>query len=91
MTGHFYGHLDELQRGVFVAEARRVAPELVVVDASRAHSPVDEEWSPRVLADGSEWEVYKRWFDADGLLSELGGAGGVLFAGHWFVVVRTVW
>lgn len=91
VTGHFYGHLDERQREVFVTEARRVARELVVVDSSRAHSPVDEEWSPRVLGDGSEWEVYKRWFTTDGLLTELGGSGGTLFAGHWFVVVRTRW
>ena len=25
-TGHFYGHLDEDERGRFLAEARRVAP-----------------------------------------------------------------
>ena len=47
----------------FLAEARRVARELVVVDASRAHSEVDEEMSQRVLEDGSRWQVYKRWFD----------------------------
>jgi demethylmenaquinone methyltransferase/2-methoxy-6-polyprenyl-1,4-benzoquinol methylase len=91
VSGHFYGHLDARQREAFVAEARRVAPELVVVDASRAHSPVDEEWSPRVLSDGSQWEVYKRWFDGDGLLAELAGTGETLFAGHWFVTVRTRW
>src|SRR5207302_9469083 len=32
-TGHFYGHLEERERKRFLAEARRVAPELVVVDA----------------------------------------------------------
>ena len=87
LSGHFYGHLDAAQRATFLHEARRVAPELVVVDASNAHSHVDEEWSERRLADGSSWEVYKRYFTADGLLAELGG-GAVLHAGHWFVVVR---
>ena len=33
-TSHFYGHLEEHERVRFLAEARRVAPELVVVDAA---------------------------------------------------------
>jgi ubiquinone/menaquinone biosynthesis C-methylase UbiE len=88
VTGHFYGHLDEQQRLRFLRESRRVARELVVVDASRAHSDVDEQWSPRVLQDGSSWEVYKRWFAPAELLAELGG-GDVLLDGHWFLVVRS--
>jgi ubiquinone/menaquinone biosynthesis C-methylase UbiE len=87
VTGHFYGHLDADQRAVFLREARRVARELLVVDASRAHSPVDEEWSRRVLRDGSAWEVYKRYFTPETLLAELGG-GETLLAGSWFLVVR---
>ena len=31
-TGHFYGHLSPAERQAFLAEARRVARELVVVD-----------------------------------------------------------
>lgn len=86
-TGHFYGHLEEPEREAFLEDARRVADELVVVDSSRAHSPVAVEWQPRVLNDGSEWEVYKRFFSGEGLAEELGG-GGVLYEGMWFVVVR---
>jgi demethylmenaquinone methyltransferase/2-methoxy-6-polyprenyl-1,4-benzoquinol methylase len=88
VSGHFYGHLDGPQRSIFLREARRVAAELVIVDASLAHSDVAEEWSRRVLRDGSEWEVYKRYFTPDGLLGEL-GRGEVLHAGTWFVVVRS--
>jgi demethylmenaquinone methyltransferase/2-methoxy-6-polyprenyl-1,4-benzoquinol methylase len=88
VSGHFYGHLDETQRAVFLREARRVAPELVIADASRERSHTGEEWSERVLNDGSSWQVYKRWFTPDGLLDELGG-GAVLHAGPWFVVVRS--
>lgn len=88
VSGHFYGHLDERQRVAFLDEARRVAPELVLVDASRGHSAVDEEWSERRLLDGSRWEVYKRWFQPTFLVEELGG-GEVLHAGDWFVVVRS--
>jgi len=86
--GHFYGHLDPEQRTTFLHETRRVAPELVIVDASRGHSDVAERWSPRVLADGTRWEVFKRWFTPDSLLAELGG-GEKLYAGRWFVVVRS--
>ena len=89
LSGHFYGHLDATQRASFLHEARRVAPELVLVDASSQHSPVDEEWSERRLRDGSRWVVYKRYFTPDGLLDELGG-GDVLHAGPWFVVVRSL-
>jgi ubiquinone/menaquinone biosynthesis C-methylase UbiE len=87
-TGHFYGHLDPPDRERFLAEAGRVASELVVVDASRAHSEVEEQMSQRVLNDGSTWEVFKRWFTGAGLAAELGG-GDVLFEGDWFVVVRS--
>jgi hypothetical protein len=86
-TGHFYGHLAEPERSAFLAEARRVARELVVVDASRVNSEVDEEMAQRVLEDGSRWQVYKRWFNGPGLAGELGG-GEVLFEGSWFVMVR---
>jgi ubiquinone/menaquinone biosynthesis C-methylase UbiE len=87
-TGHFYGHLEEPDRAAFLEEARRVADELVLVDSSQAHSPVAVEWQPRVLNDGSEWEVYKRYFTGEGLAAELGG-GEVLHEGRWFVVVRS--
>jgi ubiquinone/menaquinone biosynthesis C-methylase UbiE len=87
-SGHFYGHLGTDQRLMFLREARRVAPELVLVDASLGRSDVPDEWSSRVLRDGSSWEVYKRWFTPEGLVDELGG-GDVLFAGEWFVVVRS--
>jgi ubiquinone/menaquinone biosynthesis C-methylase UbiE len=86
-TGHFYGHLQSAERERFLAEARRVAAELVIVDASCAHSDVDEDVQKRVLNDGTQWEVYKRWFTGSGLATELGG-GEVLHDGRWFVIVR---
>jgi ubiquinone/menaquinone biosynthesis C-methylase UbiE len=87
-TGHFYGHLEDDERERFLGEARRVASELVIVDSSVQHSPVAQELQPRVLRDGSRWEVFKRYFSGDGLAVELGG-GETLFEGHWFVVVRS--
>jgi ubiquinone/menaquinone biosynthesis C-methylase UbiE len=86
-TGHFYGHLPGNERERFLGEARRVGRELVVADASRAHSDVAETMQERVLNDGSQWRVYKRWFTGADLATELGG-GDVLHDGRWFVVVR---
>ena len=87
-TGHFYGHLDPEQRVRFVAEARRLAPELVVVDSALREDVEPEEQQERVLNDGSRWEVYKRYFEPDGLTREL-GSGQPLFASRWFVAVRS--
>jgi ubiquinone/menaquinone biosynthesis C-methylase UbiE len=87
-TGHFYGHLHEPDRECFLAEARRVARELVIADTARGCSDVDERMSPRVLNDGSEWEVYKRYLRGETLVAELGG-GEILHEGTWFVVVRS--
>ncbi len=39
-----------------------------------------------MLNDGSRWRVYKRFFTAEALASELGG-GRVLHEGRWFVAV----
>ncbi len=85
-TGHFYGHLLEADRGRFLAEARRVAGELVVTDSALRDDVEPEEWQERVLNDGSRHEVYKRYFTAEGLAGELGG-GRTLHAGRWFVAV----
>jgi demethylmenaquinone methyltransferase/2-methoxy-6-polyprenyl-1,4-benzoquinol methylase len=87
-TGHFYGHLDPGQRERFVTESRRVAAELVVVDSALRDDVEPEEHQERVLSDGSRWEVYKRYFETDALARELGG-GETLFAGRWFVAVRS--
>ena len=84
-TAHFYGHLEEADRERFLAEARRVAPELVVVDSALHDGVEPVEWQERILNDGSRWQVYKRYFEPDSLADELSG-GRTLFAGRWFVV-----
>ena len=87
-TSHFYGHLEEDERARFLAEARRVAPELVVFDASLHDGEPRAEWQERRLQDGTRWTVYKRFFTPEGLLDELGG-GRALIAGRWFVLVAS--
>jgi ubiquinone/menaquinone biosynthesis C-methylase UbiE len=87
-TAHFYGHLEGEDRERFMREARRVARELVVADSALRDDVDPEEQQERILNDGSRWHVYKRYFAAEDLAAELGG-GEILFAGHWFVAVRS--
>jgi ubiquinone/menaquinone biosynthesis C-methylase UbiE len=88
VTGHFYGHLEEPERERFLAEARRVARELVVVDSALRDDVEPEQTQERILNDGSRWEVFKRYFTGQELAAELGG-GRVLHEGRWFVVVAS--
>lgn len=87
VTAHFYGHLAGTDRLAFLAEARRVARELVVVDAAAHVGARPDGWQERRLRDGSRYTIYKRHFTPDQLRSELDG-GEALFAGRRFVVVR---
>ena len=86
-TSYFYCHLEEADRVAFLAEARRVAPELIVLGSHAAEGEERTRWEERVLNDGSRWQVYKRVFDPAALADEL--AGEVLHAGRWFVLVRS--
>ena len=83
----FYCHLEEPERLRFLAEARRVAPELIVFASRPGPDEPLERWEERVLQDGSRWPVFKRVFEPETLAGELGG--DVLHAGHWFVVARS--
>jgi ubiquinone/menaquinone biosynthesis C-methylase UbiE len=85
-TSYFYCHLEDEERERFLAEARRLAPELVVVGSIRGDGDDTERWEERRLKDGSRWSVYKRVFEGPDLAEELGGE--IVFKGRWFVVVR---
>jgi SAM-dependent methyltransferase len=86
-TSYFYCHLEEDDRSRFLAEARRVAPELVVVASVPGESDPLERWEERRLQDGSRWQVYKRVFAPSDLAEEL--AGRVLHANRYFVMVAS--
>jgi SAM-dependent methyltransferase len=85
---YFYCHLVEEERVAFLAESRRVAHELVVVGTHRRDGDAAAVWQERRLPDESRWQVYKRLFDPDELVDELGG-GELLHAGRYFVVARS--
>jgi ubiquinone/menaquinone biosynthesis C-methylase UbiE len=86
-TSYFYCHLEEEDRLRFLAEARRVARELVVVASVPGESDPLERWEERRLRDGSRWQVYKRVFHPDDLAEELDGR--VLHANRYFVMVAS--
>lgn len=88
-TGHFYGHLSPTERVRFLAEARRVAPELIVVDTARRPDIESERWETRVLDDGSEHRVFKRYLTGAQLVEELGPRTEVLLEGSWFVAAAS--
>ena len=88
-TGHFYGHLPVEEREQFLAQARRIAGELVVVDAALWPGVQSEQWEDRVLNDGSHFRVYKRYLSGKQLAGEIGG--DMLLDGKWFVAARVVW
>lgn len=86
VSGHFYGHLQGSSRDGFLAEARRVARQILIIDAAWRNEVPSESMQERVLNDGSRHSVYKRYFTPEQLVSELGG-GAVLHRGTWFVAV----
>ena len=86
-TGHFYGHLER-RSAAFLGEARRVAPELVIVDSAVRPDHERVEWQERVLNDGSRFQVYKRYFEPAGWPTSSVGGRRVRAAGSsWSLVV----
>ena len=84
-TSYFYCHLEEPERMRFLAEARRVAAELVIVGSHAAAGEELRRWETRTLSDGTEWRVFKRVFVPDELAAEIGGH--VLHSSGYFVMV----
>jgi ubiquinone/menaquinone biosynthesis C-methylase UbiE len=87
-ASYFYCHLEEAERVRFLAEARRVAPELVIVASKWKDGVERARYEERALQDGSRWEVFKRYVLPEELAEELGG-GEILHLGHYFLVVRS--
>ena len=88
-TGHFYGHLPPVERRRFLAEAQRVAAELVIVDSALRPGVGPRSTRARVLNDGSRHSVYKRYLTAEKLADEIGGEA--VLGGRWFVGARVKW
>lgn len=86
-ASHLYGLLLPSERSPFLAEARRVSDEIVILDAGRPSGVCAEEWQERTLPDGGQYQVFRRHFDAEVLAEEV--RGDVLFDGRFYVMVVT--
>jgi ubiquinone/menaquinone biosynthesis C-methylase UbiE len=84
-VANFYGLLLPHERTAFLSKVRRVAPKLVVVETT-PRGWDSEGWQERTLSDGSQHRIYRRYFTADSLTTEIGGKR-ILFDGKWFVAV----
>ena len=84
----FYGLLALEDRGRFLEEARRVGEELILVEPTPewVANGREEGWEERHLSDGSQYEIYRRYFTAETFAEELDGR--ILFAGRWMVMAK---
>jgi ubiquinone/menaquinone biosynthesis C-methylase UbiE len=86
-ASHVYSHFaEEPVRRHFVAEAFRVASELVLVEQAPVPGRPPESWETRPLSDGSEHRVFKRYLSAAELADEIGGE--IVLESPTFVAVR---
>lgn len=85
VAAHLYGLLPPEVRRRLRAEARRVAAELVVVDAGRPDGVPAEHWQSRTLPDGGLYRILRRHFTGEQLAEELGGRS--LLSGRFYVLV----
>jgi hypothetical protein len=83
---HIYGILPQGKLRTFLAEARRVSAEFIVLDSGRPSGVPAEQIQRRSLGGEETFEIHRRHFDAEALAEELGGHA--LFSGRFYVLVR---
>jgi ubiquinone/menaquinone biosynthesis C-methylase UbiE len=86
LTANFFGLLRSSERAMFLAEARRVARQLVVVDLRSDGDQHSEGIEDRVVGD-TTYRVFRRRFTPEGLCADLDGE--LLYPGRYFLAVRT--
>ncbi|MET9324172.1 class I SAM-dependent methyltransferase [Streptomyces sp. NPDC003038] len=87
VTANFYGLLRPEERAVFLAEARRTARELIVIDLRSDGDLHEEKIELRSVAD-TTYPIYRRRFTPRSLGSELDGE--LMYEGLYFLAVRVV-
>ncbi|MGH2808055.1 MAG: class I SAM-dependent methyltransferase [Actinomycetota bacterium] len=83
-SSHFFGRLQKEERARFVAETKRVARSLVIVDNPAQEGKPNEGLEERPLLDGTVHTIYKKYFRPEELVEEMGGAE-VLYSTEWFL------
>ncbi|MGW0315148.1 class I SAM-dependent methyltransferase [Streptomyces flavidovirens] len=87
LTANFYGLLRPEERAAFLAEARRTARELIVIDLRSDGDLHEEKTELRSVAD-TTYPIYRRRFTPQSLCSELNGE--LMYEGLYFLAVRVV-
>lgn len=82
---HIYGLLDAPTATAVIDEARRVAHQVVILDAGCPQGVPKQHWQQRILPDGSQWQIFRRHFTPDALADEV--SGSVLFGGRFYVLI----
>jgi ubiquinone/menaquinone biosynthesis C-methylase UbiE len=88
LSAHVFSHLEPGERPEFVAEAKRVARSLMVVETLWEEGLPTDGVEGRELTDGSRFNIRKSYFTPERLLADLGG-GTIAFQGTWFVIATT--
>jgi len=81
---HLYGLLLPDESAELLAEVRRAANEMVILDSGRPPGTEREGWQTRSLPDGSSYPIFRRHLDAETLADEI--RGDPLFNGQYFVL-----
>jgi ubiquinone/menaquinone biosynthesis C-methylase UbiE len=81
---HLYGLLLPEESAELLAEVRRVAYEMVILDSGRPPGTEREGWQTRSLPDGTSYPIFRRHLDVETLADEIGG--DPLFSGQYFVM-----
>jgi len=81
---HLYGLLLPDESAELLAEVRRAASEMVILDSGRPPGTEREGWQTRSLPDGSSYPIFRRHLDAETLADEI--RGDPLFNGQYFVL-----
>ncbi len=81
---HLYGLLLPDESAELLAEVRRVAYEVVILDSGRPPGTEREGWQTRSLPDGTSYPIFRRHLEVETLADEIGG--DPLFSGQYFVV-----
>jgi ubiquinone/menaquinone biosynthesis C-methylase UbiE len=88
-ASNFYGVRLPPERRAFLAEARRVGKELMILETwLAAKREYGEGFQERTLSDGSRHAIYRKYFSAEDLSQELGECE-LLFAGDHFVLIAS--
>jgi ubiquinone/menaquinone biosynthesis C-methylase UbiE len=86
-AAHIYGLLELDDRCALLGETRRIARQLVIIDAGRPQGVPAEHFQSRTLGNGDTFTVFRRHFEGEELAAEIDGQA--LFVGRFYILAST--